>query len=62
MTSSEEAITLNISRNQPVVEMDRWIWGVYKNNPGEEALFEHSKIVANAHFTYSYSIDESATR
>ncbi len=64
MPTSSEASTLNISRYQPVVEMDRWIWGVYESS-SEEVLFEYSKIIANASlhdFTYSYLIDEDASK
>lgn len=63
MPTEKESSTLNISRNQPVIIMDRWIWG--KDEKGEEILFEYSKITANAslhNFTYTYTIDESASK
>ncbi len=59
MPSQEEATLLNISRSQPVVDMDRWVW---TNN---EILFEYSRIIANAalyEYTYSYDIDEEASK
>lgn len=59
MPSSEEATLLNISRGQPVVDMDRWVWA---NN---DTLFEYSHIVANAalhEYAYSYDIDEEASK
>ncbi len=58
MPSSEEATLLNISRAQPVVDMDRWVWA------DDNTLFEYSHIVANAalhEYTYSYDIDEEAS-
>jgi GntR family transcriptional regulator len=59
MPSADEATLLNISRNQPVVDMDRWVW----SNTG--LLFEYSHIIANAalhEYTYSYEIDEEASK
>lgn len=59
MPSQEEATLLNISRNQPVVDMDRWVWG------HDETLFEYTHIIANAalhEYTYSYDIDEEASK
>lgn len=59
MPSQEEGTLLNISRSQPVVDMDRLVW---TNN---ETLFEYSHIIANAalyEFTYSYDIDEEASK
>src|SRR5437764_49480 len=59
MPSSEEASLLNISRSQPVVDMDRWVWA------HENTLFEYTHIVANAalhEYTYSYDIDEEASK
>jgi hypothetical protein len=51
MPNEQECSLLNISRTNPVVEMDRWIWGI--NEKGEKLLFEYS----NLHdFTYTYSI------
>jgi GntR family transcriptional regulator len=58
MPSAEEANLLNISRTQPVVDMDRWVWA------DDETLFEYSHIVANAalhEYTYTYNIDEEAS-
>ena len=57
--SAEEAGLLNISRSQPIVDMDRWVW----TNDG--TLFEYSRIIANAslhEYTYSYDIDEEASK
>jgi DNA-binding GntR family transcriptional regulator len=65
MPSAEEAAILNISRNQPVVEMDRWVWGVHEDRPEEEILFEYTKNIANAalhEFAYDYDIDEEACK
>lgn len=59
MPSSEEATLLNISRAQPVVDMDRWVWA------HDDTLFEYTHIVANAalhEYTYTYDIDEEASK
>lgn len=59
MPSAEEASFLNISRGQPVVDMDRWVWG------DDGKLFEYTHVVANAalhEFAYSYDIDEEASK
>jgi len=59
MPSSEEASLLNISRSQPVVDMDRWVWA------HDNTLFEYTHIIANAalhEYTYSYNIDEEASK
>lgn len=57
--SAEEATLLNISRTQPVVDMDRWVW------TASNILFEYSHIIANAalhEYAYSYDIDEEASK
>jgi GntR family transcriptional regulator len=59
MPSAEEATLLNISRSQPVVDMDRWVWA------DNGTLFEYSHIIANAalhEYAYSYDIDEEASK
>jgi GntR family transcriptional regulator len=59
MPSAEEATLLNIARNQPVVDMDRWVW------TDDDVLFEYSRIIANAalhEFAYAYEISEEASR
>lgn len=59
MPSAEEATLLNISRGQPVADMDRWVWA------DDNTLFEYSHIVANAalhEFTYTYDIDKEASK
>ena len=59
MPSSEEATLLNISRSQPVVDMDRWVWA------HDNTLFEYTHIIANAalhEYTYTYDIDEEASK
>jgi DNA-binding GntR family transcriptional regulator len=59
MPSAEEARLLNISRGQPIVDMDRWVWG------DTETLFEYTHIVANAalhEFIYSYDLNEEASQ
>jgi DNA-binding GntR family transcriptional regulator len=59
MPSAEEAGLLNISRGQPVIDMDRWVWGDNKT------LFEYTHVVANGalhEFAYSYDIDEEASK
>jgi GntR family transcriptional regulator len=59
MPTSDEATLLNISRGQPVVDMDRWVWA------DNGTLFEYSHIVANAalhEYTYSYDIDKEASK
>jgi GntR family transcriptional regulator len=58
MPTAEEANLLTISRAQPVVDMDRWVWA------HDNTLFEYSHIVANAalhEYTYTYDIDEEAS-
>lgn len=60
MPTSEEASILNIARNQPVVEMHRWIWG---HSEEKEILFEYSRIICNAslhEIQYTYSIGDEA--
>jgi DNA-binding GntR family transcriptional regulator len=64
MPNEEESSLLNISRNQPIVEMDRWIWGVDEKN-GDKILFEYSKIIANSSlhdFTYAYPINKKTKK
>jgi GntR family transcriptional regulator len=59
MPSMKEASFLNISRGQPVVDMDRWVWG------DDEKLFEYTHIVANGalhEFAYSYDLAEEASK
>lgn len=59
LPSTEEATLLNISRGQPIIDMDRRVWG---NN---EILFEYTHIVANGtlhEFSYSYNLDEEASK
>lgn len=59
MPAAREAVLLNIARNQPVIDLDRWVWA----NDG--TLFEYTHLVANAalhEFTYSYEIDEEASK
>lgn len=58
MPSAEEATFLNISRGQPVVDMDRWVWA------DDKTLFEYTHMVANAalhEFSYAYDLDEEAS-
>lgn len=58
MPTAEEATLLTISRAQPVVDMDRWVWA------HDNTLFEYSHIVANAalhEYSYAYDIDEEAS-
>ena len=58
MPSAEEAALLNISRGQPVVDMDRWV------RADEGTLFEYTHIVANGalhEFSYAYDLDEEAS-
>jgi GntR family transcriptional regulator len=59
MPSSEEATLLNISRTQPVVDMDRWVWS------DKSILFEYTRIIANAalhEYSYTYDIEEEASK
>ena len=59
MPSAEEAALLNISRTQPVVDMDRWVWS------DKDILFEYTHIIANAalhEYSYAYNIDEEASK
>jgi DNA-binding GntR family transcriptional regulator len=58
MPSANEAVLLNISRNQPIMDIDRWVWA-------GDTLFEYTHIVANGvlhEFTYSYEIDDEASK
>jgi DNA-binding GntR family transcriptional regulator len=62
MPNEEESSLWNISRHQPIVEMDRWIWGVDEKS-GDKILFEYSKIIANSSlhdFTYTYPINKKS--
>ncbi len=57
MPSAEEAMLLNIARNQPVIDMDRWV------RADDGTLFEYSRIIENAalhEHSYEYDIDEGA--
>jgi len=59
MPSAEEAALLNISRGQPVIDMDRWV------RADDGTLFEYTHVVANGalhEFTYSYDLDEEASK
>ena len=59
MPSAEEATLLNISRTQPVVDMDRQVWS------DKDTLFEYTHIIANAalhEYSYAYNIDEEASK
>lgn len=59
MPSAEEAALLNISRTQPIIDMDRWVWS------DKGTLFEYTHIVANAtlhEYAYTYDIDEDASK
>ncbi len=59
MPSAHEAALLNVSRGQPVVDMDRWVWA------DDGTLFEYTHVVANSalhEFTYGYSIDKEASQ
>lgn len=59
MPSADEAALLNMARNQPVVDMDRWVWTV------DDILFEYTHIIANAalhEFAYGYDIEEDASK
>src|SRR5579859_3117019 len=52
MPSAEEAALLNISRTQPIVDMDRWVW------TASNILFEYTHIIANAALhEYAYAYD-----
>lgn len=60
MPTEEEAAILNIARNQPVVEMDRWVWGAYAGEE-EEILYEYSRFICNAslhEFEYTYEVEK----
>ncbi len=51
MPTAEETELLSIARNQPIVDLDRWVWA------DDYTLFEYSHIVANAashEFTYTH--------
>lgn len=54
-----EATVLNISRSQPVIDMERQVWA------DDGTLFEYTHIVANGalhEFTYAYAIDKEASQ
>jgi GntR family transcriptional regulator len=58
MPTAEEASLLNISRSQPVVDLERRVWA------DNGTLFEYSHVIANAalhEFDYSYEISEEAS-
>lgn len=58
MPNAEEAKILSISRNQPVVELHRWVWGKPEGKE-EDILFEYSKIIYNAslhEFEYEFEL------
>lgn len=60
MPSAEEASILNIARNQPILEMYRWVWGRFEKNK-ENILYEYSHFICNAslhEFEYSYDIEK----
>ncbi len=47
------------ARGQPIVDIDRWVWG------DDGTLFEYTHIVANGalhEFSYSYDLDEEASQ
>jgi GntR family transcriptional regulator len=59
MPTADEATLLNITRNQPVIDMDRWVWA------HDDTLFEFTHIVANGalhEFAYTYDLDEEASQ
>lgn len=59
MPTAEEATLLNITRSQPVIDMDRWVWA------HDDTLFEYTHIVANGalhEFAYTYDLDEEASQ
>ena len=50
---------MNISRNQPVIDMDRWVWA------DDGTLFEYTHVVANGalhEFSYEYPIAKEASQ
>ncbi len=61
MPSASEASTLHIARGQPIVDMERLVWG----DADSDTPFEYTHIVANAalhKFNYTYPIAEEASR
>jgi GntR family transcriptional regulator len=59
MPSAEEASILNIARNQPILEMHRFVWGRFQNN-NNDILYEYSRFICNAslhEFEYGYDIE-----
>jgi GntR family transcriptional regulator len=59
MPSAQEAALLNIARGQPVIDLHRWV------RADDNTLFEYTHMVANGalhEFTYSYDIDEEASK
>lgn len=64
MPDAREAATLRIARGQPIVDMERLVWGE-GGDADTGTPFEYSRIIANAalhEFTYAYPIDEEASR
>lgn len=63
-TEAEQQL-LQIPGDQPVIEMERWLWASSKpDDKSSELLFEYSVIVSNPqllHFSYSYDIDREAS-
>lgn len=62
--TEEEARNLNIARNQPIVEMHRWVFGKHQGQE-KEVPFEFSKIICNAalhEFQYTYPIQNEAIK
>lgn len=58
MPTADEASILNLARNQPVVEMYRWVWGRF-GEAEEEIAYEYSRFICNAslhQFEYNYEI------
>src|SRR5260370_6460381 len=59
MPSAEEASFLNISRGQPIIDMDQWV------SADDDTLFEYTHMVANGalhEFAYSYVLEEEASQ
>lgn len=59
MPTAEEASLLHISRGQPVIDMDHWLWG------DDGTLLEYTHVIANGafhEFAYTYDIDEEISR
>jgi GntR family transcriptional regulator len=63
MPTAEEASILNIARNQPILEMHRWVWGRFETEE-KDILYEYSCFICNAslhEFEYTYDMEKKTS-